>query len=98
LWPISEVANRPSAVVQVSGKRTSNYFTRLVLLKRVLLQYLDFFGSRHEARENSGVLTRTLIALLHRDESTPTHHVNERAPGTEDGSALRQVELTVASP
>src|SRR5215471_8818388 len=54
------VGNRPSAVVQVSGKRTSNYFTRLVS-KRVLLQYVDFFGSRYEARENSGVLTRTLI-------------------------------------
>ena len=70
LWPISDVAARPSAVVQVSGKRTSNYFTRLVL-KRVLLQYLDFFGSRHEARENSGVLTRTLIASPQREESTP---------------------------
>jgi hypothetical protein len=43
---------RPSAVVQVSGKRTSNYFTRLVL-KRVFLQYLDFFGSRHEAEKTA---------------------------------------------
>jgi NTE family protein len=32
----------------------------------------DFFGSRHEARENSGVSTRTLIASPHRDESTPS--------------------------